>query len=160
MAYLPFISDEDLKQVVQEVLDTGVQARNKANNDFERNVIDPFAILWEMASFGINEEQWRENEICRQMQKSLANSIGLFHQRLLGKMHGWEDVKQKGAIDLLIMKQIIAAKTNIILLKLLTILAYTKNYKSVLWIKAKNTKATLPILSMCYQNTPKDTIVV
>ena len=100
MAYLPFISDEDLKQVVQEVLDTGVKARNRANQNFERNVIDPFAILWEMASFGINKEQWRENEICRQMQKSLANSIGLFHQRLLGKMHGWEDIKQKGAIDL------------------------------------------------------------
>jgi hypothetical protein len=43
---LSFISDEALISAVKRLLEVAAIARTKADNEFERNVIDPFALLY------------------------------------------------------------------------------------------------------------------
>ncbi|MBP9713658.1 MAG: Eco47II family restriction endonuclease [Sterolibacterium sp.] len=90
MAYLSYLSDEQLKGIVCAVVDAGVNAVCKSN--LERNVIDPFAMLFEMTAFGLDEIQWERNERTRQAQKTMINCLGDLHQRILGAVAGWEDL--------------------------------------------------------------------
>lgn len=90
MAYLPYITDAKLKTIVQSVVDSGAAAM--AHADLNRNVIDPFAVLFEMAAFGLSEADWEKNERTRQAQKTLVNQLGNLHQSILGAVAGWEDL--------------------------------------------------------------------
>lgn len=99
MAYVKFISDAKLENIVSEILESGKVAKTKADTKFNRNVIDPFAVLFEMASFSLNEEKWVMGEKVRQAQKSLSNHTGLMHQKIIGSIAGWEDLKTGHEID-------------------------------------------------------------
>lgn len=90
MPYLPYLSDEQLIAIVRSVVDAGAKAAQKA--DLGRNVIDPFAVLFEMAAFGLTEAAWEKNERTRQAQKTLVNQLGNMHQQVLGAVAGWEDL--------------------------------------------------------------------
>lgn len=90
MPYLPFIADDKLCAIVKSVVDAGANAEKKA--DLGRNVIDPFAVLFEMAAFGLTEANWEKNERTRQAQKTLVNQLGNLHQSILGAVAGWEDL--------------------------------------------------------------------
>lgn len=100
MAYVSFISDERFKEIVNELLAIGDAAKIKATEEFDRNVIDPFSMLMEMACFNMNFEDWVESEKARQVQKSLSNDIGLLHQKILGSVDGWKDLKTGNVVDL------------------------------------------------------------
>lgn len=93
MPYLSYISDQDLEKIVRSVIDRGVEAlASTRGKRLEKNVIDPFAMLFEMASFHLNDQQWLLNESSRQAQKTLTNHIGGLHQKILGSVDGWEDL--------------------------------------------------------------------
>lgn len=100
MPYVSFISDERFKEIVNELLAIGDAAKVKATEEFDRNVIDPFSMLMEMASFDMNFEEWVKSEKSRQVQKSLSNDIGLLHQKILGSVKGWKDLKTGNVVDL------------------------------------------------------------
>lgn len=112
MPYLPFISDTSLKTIVKSVVDAGANAASKAN--LGRNVIDPFAVLFEMAAFGLSEQDWLKNEGIRQAQKTLVNQLGNMHQNILGAVAGWEDlgVGSNAGCDLVHHKQKIIAEVK------------------------------------------------
>lgn len=113
MAYLSFISDKALKDAVQHLLDTANQAQEKAAKDFDRNVLDPFAYLFEVAGFKIaSDELWIEGEKRRQAQKTLQNHIGNFHQKILGTVIGWDDLNTGGVIDLVCHERKIVAEVK------------------------------------------------
>ena len=113
MSYLSFIKDEEFLSIVQDILKKGIEAKLKIDRGFNRNVIDPFAILFEMASFGLNQNEWVISEKKRQAQKSLSNHIGLFHQNILGAVSGWENLKVGKIIDVVNpSKKIIAEIKN------------------------------------------------
>ena len=40
----------------------------------------------------IDSQSWVKNELIRQQDKTINNRIGDFHQRLLGKVEGWENL--------------------------------------------------------------------
>lgn len=100
MSYVSFITDERFKEIVNELLAIGDAAKVKATEEFDRNVIDPFSMLMEMASFDMNFEDWVKSEQSRQVQKSLSNDIGLLHQKILGSVSGWKDLKTGNVVDL------------------------------------------------------------
>ena len=100
MAYVTFLSDDDFRAIVLEILSVGVAAKRKAETKFSRNVIDPFSVLLEMGAFNVGYETWYTSEMARQSQKTLSNKIGAFHQRLLGAVSGWEDLKVGKGVDL------------------------------------------------------------
>lgn len=101
MPYLSFISDENLVQEVATILSTATAALEKANTEFESNVIDPFSIAFEMAGFNIKEvSTWEVGEKSRQSQKTLCNAFGNFHQNILGHVPGWVNLGIGKSVDL------------------------------------------------------------
>lgn len=113
MSYLDWISDDALKQETSRILDTATTGLMSANDEFTRNVIDPFAILFEMTGFGIETvEQWETTEKARKAQKTLSNAFGLFHQRVLGHVDSWHDLGTGQSADLLCSERKILAEVK------------------------------------------------
>jgi len=83
------------------MLDIGIQALLKPEKSFDKNVIDPFSMLFESASFGLNMQEWMTHEKARQAQKTLSNGIGVFHQKILGSIKGWTDLGTKEIVDII-----------------------------------------------------------
>jgi len=96
---LPWLNDQKFIALVEGVLESGFKAATKDDKDLEKNVIDPFLMLFEMVSFNLDIESWVTNEKMRQAQKSLSNKIGLFHQDILGSLDGWENLGKKEIVD-------------------------------------------------------------
>lgn len=96
---LAFISDENLRGAVKFLLDVAVAAKKKSEEDFEKNVIDPFGCLFEIAGFNTTTDTWLHNEQNRQAQKTLQNSVGAFHQQIIGSLRGWENAGTGGIVD-------------------------------------------------------------
>jgi hypothetical protein len=86
---------------VISLFESASKSREKAIKAFARNGIDPFAALFQMAFFNIEADEWEHHERRRQMEKSLQNHIGHFHQKLVSKIQGWTDTENKGVIDLI-----------------------------------------------------------
>ncbi len=101
MQLLKWISDADLKKEVNHLLSIAQDAKNAASNDFSKNVIDPFAALFEMYGFDIDYDTWLKSETTRQAQKTLQNHIGDFHQNILGYSKSWTNKGVGNIIDLL-----------------------------------------------------------
>lgn len=110
---LEYISDTDLFSCVDKLLTRANQAQQEARRKFNRNIIDPFSPLFEMAGFNVHHQDWEKSELTRQSQKSVSNNIGLFHQSILGSIDGWEDLGTGSQIDLVnASKGIIAEVKN------------------------------------------------
>jgi hypothetical protein len=100
MATLNWISDNALEAEVLRILNIAKSAKEHVSKNFSKNVIDPFAALFEIAGFGIDYYAWENSETTRQAQKTLANHIGLFHQNILGSVNGWKNLKTGSVADL------------------------------------------------------------
>lgn len=93
MPYLTWIDDEDLKQAVRHIYD--VLKRSIEDTSLEQlisNVIDPFSLLFETQLSSISMTDWIIDETQRQVQKSMQNAIGEFHEIVLGSVDGWENL--------------------------------------------------------------------
>ena len=113
MAYVTFVSDERFEAIVKDVLNKGIEAKKKTAAKFGKNVIDPFAAIFEMGAFNLDFDQWKKSEVERQTQKTLSNQMGVFHQKFLGSVTGWTDLGVGKGIDLLNTdKKIIAEIKN------------------------------------------------
>jgi hypothetical protein len=102
--YVDFVSDEDFLECVKEVCDEYPSIRGEMSEDeFKKNGLDPFKKAFDIGNTGMTEEEWIATEIIRQQDKTINNAVGYFHQRLLGKVHGWTDlgVGNESKLDLL-----------------------------------------------------------
>ena len=96
--YLPFLDDEDLFAAAQIVLTAFNRAVSKS--DFEANSVDAFSAYFETALGGTSIKHWLQSERSRQKQKTLQNSVGTFHQFVLGSMPGCKDTGvNRGGVD-------------------------------------------------------------
>ncbi len=109
MSYLSWISDEKLTEACNNLILSVRQGQINAEKKFSRNVCDPFGVAFSMALFDLSAEEWKNNEINRQLDKALSNAIGLFHQQILGNINGWFDLQTSNQVDLLNQKQKIIA---------------------------------------------------
>lgn len=92
-AYLKWISNADLEAAVRHVMQAyKASASERTLAKFTKNIIDPFTMLFELELPAIDAMQWAYGEVSRQSQKSLSNTIGEFHQKILGKCTGWQDL--------------------------------------------------------------------
>jgi len=111
--WLPFIENEEICRILGELKTASDEAKEKAEQSLSRNVIDPFTALFQMQLLSISAEEWPEVEKRRQIEKSLQNHIGNFHQKLLGAFSGWSDKKVGSVVDLVCEeKRIIAEVKN------------------------------------------------
>lgn len=100
MPYLSWIADSSLKEEVSSLLSIAKIAQTSAVKEFGKNVIDPFAAIFEMSGFEIDYNTWLKSETTRQAQKTLQNHIRDFHQNILGYSTGWTNMKVGNVIDL------------------------------------------------------------
>lgn len=114
MPYLNYIKDSDLEDAVGFMLAAAESGQETAKKKFARNVIDPFAVVFEMVGFDIpTVAEWEKSEQARQAQKTLGQALGDFHQRVLGSIKGWENLGVGNNIDLFCpSKKIIAEVKN------------------------------------------------
>lgn len=110
---LPFIDDTELYKHVKTVLSVAREAREKAEKSLSTNVIDPFSALFDVSCQGISFAEWMKQEESRQIQKTLQNAIGVFHQSIIGSMHGWTNLNTGEVADVVnTRKKIIAEIKN------------------------------------------------
>lgn len=109
MPYLEFIDDDKLLKLVREVLEVKTEKRTLEINFF-KSLIDPFSAVFECAIRKIEMEEWMNFELNRQLQKSLQNKVGLFHEKILSELPKWE--KAPNLIDLVNKKERIIAEVK------------------------------------------------
>lgn len=89
--YLDFISDEHFLQCIGNLHNSYVRAKEGiSKKKFYSNKIDTVKLTFDAKFNNIAEETVIENEIMRQIDKSINNSIGIFHEQILGGISGFE----------------------------------------------------------------------
>lgn len=89
--YVTFISDDHLLTCISNLYKAYTRAQNNiSKKKFYENKIDPIKLTFDTKFNGIDEEKFIETEILRQVDKSINNAIGTFHEEVLGGIAGFE----------------------------------------------------------------------
>lgn len=100
--YLWYIEDEDFKEVISNLI-TEYERVARIDIDeekFFKNRLDIFKMIIDISVKNISTKDWVEKEINRQEDKSNSNIIGFFHEKLIGKIDGWEALDVGNGIDI------------------------------------------------------------
>ncbi|MCC5917777.1 MAG: Eco47II family restriction endonuclease [Cryomorphaceae bacterium] len=95
--YVDFVTDEHLLTCIENLHTSYVKAKAKVSKKkFYNNKIDTIKLTFDTKFNKIDEESIIETEILRQIDKSINNSIGTFHEQVLGGIKGYELGKLSG----------------------------------------------------------------
>ncbi len=95
--YVDFISNEHLFYCIEELHNSYLKAKKKiTKKKFYNNKIDTIKLTFDSKFNKLDEKALIENEILRQIDKSINNSIGTFHENILGGISGYELGKLSG----------------------------------------------------------------
>ncbi len=89
--YLSFISDEHLLFCIENLHSSYKKAKaNVSKKKFYKNKIDTIKLTFDAKFNDLDEETLIKTEVNRQIDKSINNSIGTFHEQILGGIVGFE----------------------------------------------------------------------
>jgi len=89
--YVDFISDEHFLNCVANLHKSYIRAKNNiTKRNFYSNKVDTIKLTFDSKFNDIDEESLIETEILRQIDKSINNSIGTFHEQILSGIKGFE----------------------------------------------------------------------
>lgn len=89
--YLTFITDEHLLYCIDNLHSAYLKAKsNVTKKNFYSNKVDTIKLTFDAKFNDIDEENLIQAEILRQIDKSFNNSIGTFHEQILGGINGFE----------------------------------------------------------------------
>jgi ribosomal protein L29 len=89
--YVSFITDEHLLWCISELHNSYSKARGLlTEKKFYKNKIDIFKLRFDKEFNDLSEEELIKFEISRQIDKSVNNAIGTFHENILGGIKGFE----------------------------------------------------------------------
>jgi hypothetical protein len=89
--YVDFISDEHLLACIANLHKSYLEAKNDiSKKKFYSNKIDTIKLTFDTQFNDLDEETLIEAEILRQIDKSINNAIGTFHEEVLGGIVGFE----------------------------------------------------------------------
>jgi len=89
--YVNFISDEHFLTCISNLHQSYLKAKkNISKKKFYKNKVDTIKLTFDAKFNDLSEEQIIEGEILRQIDKSINNSIGTFHEEILGGIEGFE----------------------------------------------------------------------
>ena len=89
--YVDFISDEHFLNCVANLHKAYLKAKNNiTKRNFYNNKVDTIKLTFDAMFNEIQEESLIQAEILRQIDKSINNSIGTFHEQILGGIEGFE----------------------------------------------------------------------
>lgn len=95
--YVDFISDEHLLNCVGNLHNAYLKAKkNITKKNFYNNKIDTFKLTFDAKFNELSEENLIQAEVLRQIDKSINNSIGTFHEEILGGIENFEMGKFNG----------------------------------------------------------------
>lgn len=89
--YIDFISDKHFLNCVGNLHNAYLRAKNNiTKKNFYSNKVDIIKLTFDAKFNHIDEESLIQSEILRQIDKSINNSIGTFHEQILGGIKGVE----------------------------------------------------------------------
>lgn len=89
--YVDFISDEHFLDCIANLHKAYLKAKNNiTKKNFYSNKVDTIKLTFDAKFNAIDEESLIQAEILRQIDKSINNSIGTFHEQILGGIKGFE----------------------------------------------------------------------
>ena len=89
--YLSFVSDEHLISCIENLHKSYLKAKaNISKKKFYKNKIDTIKLTFDAKFNDLDEETLIKTEINRQIDKSTNNSIGTFHEEILGGITGFD----------------------------------------------------------------------
>ncbi|WMJ71626.1 Eco47II family restriction endonuclease [Cytophagaceae bacterium ABcell3] len=89
--YVDFISDEHLLGCIKNLYESYVKAKSDVTKKkFYKNKIDTFKLTFDSKFNDLDEKAIIKSEMIRQIDKSINNSIGTFHEQVLGGIDGYE----------------------------------------------------------------------
>lgn len=89
--YVNFITDEHLLDCVENLHKAYLRAKNNiSKKSFYTNKVDTIKLTFDAKFNDISEDDLIQSEILRQIDKSINNSIGTFHEQILGGIKGYE----------------------------------------------------------------------
>lgn len=89
--YVTFISDDHLLDCIGNLHNAYVKAKNNiTKKNFYSNKIDTIKLTFDAKFNNIDEKSLIQSEILRQIDKSINNSIGTFHEQILGGIKGYQ----------------------------------------------------------------------
>jgi Eco47II restriction endonuclease len=90
-SYVDFISDEHLLACISNLHKSYLKAKKNITKDsFYSNKVDTIKLTFDSRFNNVDEESLIEAEVLRQIDKSINNSIGTFHEQILGGINGFE----------------------------------------------------------------------
>ncbi len=95
--YVDFVSDDVFLEEVKRVMDSYPNDAQEIPSAIDllkksKYGLDEFKIMFDLCVNDISFEEWVKAERIRQNGKSIENKMGEFHQRLLGRVEGWQDL--------------------------------------------------------------------
>lgn len=89
--YVDFISDEHFLNCIESLYESYKKAKQKlSKSKFYKNKIDTVKLRFDSKFNQLSEEELVKAEISRQIDKSVNNAIGSFHENILGGIKGYE----------------------------------------------------------------------
>jgi translation elongation factor EF-G len=88
--YVNFISDEHFLQCVANLHTAYLKAKNNVSKkSFFTNKVDTMKLTFDAKFNDLDQESLIQAEVLRQIDKSINNSIGTFHEQILGGIDGF-----------------------------------------------------------------------
>lgn len=95
--YLTYVSDEHLLLCIGNLHSSYIKAKNNiSKKTFYKNKVDVIKLTFDTKFNEIDEEALIETEVLRQIDKSINNFIGTFHEEILGGIEGFQIGKLSG----------------------------------------------------------------
>lgn len=89
--YVDFVSDEHFLKCIQNLHQSYIRAKTKiSKKKFYKNKIDTIKLTFDSRFNNLSQEELIKSEISRQIDKSVNNAIGAFHEQVLGGIDGFE----------------------------------------------------------------------
>ena len=89
--YLTYIDDEHLFSYIGNLYSAYLKAKKGiTKNKFYKNKVDTFKLTFDSKFNNLKEEDLIKLEVSRQIDKSVNNAIGTFHEEILGGIEGFE----------------------------------------------------------------------
>ena len=95
--YVEFVSDTHLLKCISNLYQSYVEAKKGFTKDkFFQNKVDTFKLTFDTKFNELTEEELIKLEMSRQIDKSVNNAIGTFHEDILGGIKGYSSGKLRG----------------------------------------------------------------
>lgn len=89
--YVNFVDDKHLLSCIENLHNSYLKAKKEfTRKKFYRNKVDTFKLTFDSKFNNLSEEELIKLEMSRQVDKSVNNAIGSFHEEVLGGVEGFE----------------------------------------------------------------------